>query len=140
MPAKIFLDTNILVYAFDKEEEAKRSLARSILRSDLDWVVSWQVVQEFCNVALHRFKKPMRVEDLEDTLDLIVMPHCHVMPSKEIYLQAIRIQAQTTYRYYDSLIVASALVAGAEQLYSEDMQASRRIGDLEIVNPFARLG
>ena len=136
MTAKIFLDTNILVYAFDREAVAKREFARSLIRSDVDWVVSWQVVQEFCNVALHRFKQPIRTEDLEDTLDLILMPRCLVMPTKEIYLQAIRIQAQTTYRYYDSLIVASALVAGAKQLYSEDMQASRRIGDLEIVNPF----
>jgi predicted nucleic acid-binding protein len=137
MSAKIFLDTNVLVYAFDRAAEAKRELARSILLSQQDWVVSWQVVQEFSNVALHRFKKPMVTENLGDYLELVLMPHCLVMPTKDIYLNAIRIQSQTNYRFYDSLIVASALVSGAKQLYSEDMQAGRRIGDLEIVNPFA---
>jgi predicted nucleic acid-binding protein len=137
MSARVFLDTNVLVYAFDREAQAKRELTRSILLGAQDWSISWQVVQEFSNVALHRFKKPMASADLEDYLGLVLMPHCHVMPTKDLYLSAIRIQSQTNYRFYDSLIVASALVAGARQLYSEDMQAGRKIGELEIVNPFA---
>ena len=136
MPAEVFLDTNVLVYAFDKEAVSKREVARSILIGDEDWVLSWQVVQEFSNVALHRFKAPMRGADLADYLELVLMPHCRVMPSKELYVQAIGVQAQTSYRFYDSLIVASALAAGAKQLYSEDLQAGRKIGDLKIVNPF----
>lgn len=137
MPAKVFLDTNVLVYAFDREADAKREKARFIIRNQpAEWIVSWQVIQEFCNVALHRFKVPMPLEDLSDYLELVLMPHCEVMPAKELYLKAIALQSQTRYRFYDSLIVASALASGAKELYSEDLQAGRRIGDLKVVNPF----
>lgn len=47
-----------------------------------------------------------------------------------------KVKAGTDYRFYDSLIVAGALAAGAERLYSEDMQNGRKIGDLVIANPF----
>lgn len=137
MAAKVFLDTNVLVYAFDLGAVAKRERARALIRDpQLDWCVSWQVVQEFSNVALHRFKNPMGSEDLSDYLELVMMPQCEVMPTRELYLSAIRLQSQTQYRFYDSLIVASALAAGAQELYSEDLQSGRKIGDLQIVNPF----
>ncbi|MFT7513289.1 MAG: putative nucleic acid-binding protein, partial [Candidatus Omnitrophota bacterium] len=43
---------------------------------------------------------------------------------------------QTQYRYYDSLVVASAIHAGASRLYSENLQHGRTIAGLEIINPF----
>jgi predicted nucleic acid-binding protein len=136
MPAEIFLDTNVLVYAFDQTAPAKRDRAREIIRGELDWVVSWQVVQEFCAVALHRFKVPMATADLRDYLDVVLLPRCQVMPTAELYRQALTVQANTGYRFYDSLIVAGALAAGTGRLYSEDLQHGRRIGDLVIENPF----
>lgn len=137
MSAEIFLDTNVVVYAFDQTAPAKRERARAIIRGDLDWVISWQVVQEFCSVALHRFAVPLRADELRDYLDVVLLPRCRVLPSAELYRQALTVQAGTGYRYYDSLIVASALTAGARRLYSEDLQAGRRIGELTVENPFA---
>jgi len=139
MPAKIFLDTNVLVYAFDRTAPAKRERAREIIRGDLDWVVSWQVVQEFCAVALHRFAVPMPTADLRDYLDVVLLPRCRVMPAAEIYRQALGVQAQTGYRFYDSLVVTAALVSGAAALYSEDLQHGRQIGEVRIENPFLGL-
>jgi predicted nucleic acid-binding protein len=137
MPAKVFLDTNVLVYAFDRAADAKRERARAIIQNQSEeWGISWQVIQEFCNVARHRFKVPMRREDLSDYLELVLMPHCEVMPSKALYLKALALHSQTHYRFYDSLIVVSALASGAKELYSEDLQSGRKIGDLQIVNPF----
>lgn len=89
-------------------------------------------------MALHRFAKPISPEDLEDYLRLILLPACRIMPTAQLYEQAIRIQSQTKYRFYDSLILASALAAGVNTLYSEDLQADRVIGDLRIVNPYAQ--
>ncbi len=136
MPAKIFLDTNVVVYAFDQTVPAKRERSRAIIRGNLDWVVSWQVVQEFCAVALHRFKVPMAMADLRDYLDVVLLPRCRVMPTAEIYRQALGVQTQTGYRFYDSLVVTAALVSGAGVLYSEDLQHGRQIGDVRIENPF----
>ncbi|MBC8012406.1 MAG: PIN domain-containing protein, partial [Burkholderiales bacterium] len=117
----------------------KRARARDIIRGDLDWVVSWQIVQEFCAVALHRFKNPMPSADLGDYLNVVLLPRCRVMPTPELYRQALGVQTQTGYRFYDSLVVTSALVAGAGVLYSEDLQHGRTIGDLRIENPFSDL-
>lgn len=50
--------------------------------------------------------------------------------------RAIALAGQGGLSFYDALIVASALEAGARRLLSEDMQAGRRFGTLEIVNPF----
>lgn len=136
MKGRVFLDTNVLVYAFDQTAPAKRDLAREMIRGSLDWVISWQVVQEFCAVALHRFAVPMTTEELREYLDVVAFPRCQVMPTAELYRQALTVQAGTGYRFYDSLIVAGALAAGARRLYSEDMQHGRKIGELVIENPF----
>jgi len=139
MSAEVFFDTNVLVYAFDKTAPAKQAHARALIQGSTDWTISWQVVQEFCSVALHRFKTPLRGDDLRDTLDLVLLPHCRVMPTADLYRQALAVQAQTQYRYYDSLVVASALISGARLLYSEDLQHGREIGSLRIENPFLTL-
>jgi predicted nucleic acid-binding protein len=138
MPAKdtVFLDTNVVVYAFDSQAPEKRDRARAILRGEQDWVVSWQVVQEFCAVALHRFKTPMQADELREYLDLVLLPRCRVWPSAELYRQAVGVQARSGYRFYDSLIVTSALQAGAQRLWSEDLQHGREFGELRVENPF----
>jgi predicted nucleic acid-binding protein len=136
MPAKLFLDTNVLVYAFDWSEPEKRLAAQEMIQREVDWCISWQVVQEFSSLALHRFKRPMLPEDLRDYLDLVLLPNCRVMPTAAIYGQALRIQSQAQYCFYDSLIVAAALVSGAKQLYSENLEPGGLFGTLEIVNPF----
>lgn len=139
MPAesKVFLDTNVLVYAFGQTAPNKRDRAREILRGDeLDWMVSWQVVQEFCAVALHRFRSPMTADELREYLDVVLLPRCRVWPSPELYRQAVGVQARSGYRFYDSLVVASALQGGARLLLSEDMQHGREFGELRVENPF----
>lgn len=136
MSADLFLDTNVLVYAFDQTAPEKREQARQILRSK-DWCISWQIVQEFSSVALHRFKEPLDIGFLEDILEHLLWPHNEVMPTPALYRQALGIHQQAQYRFYDALIVAAAIESGASRLYSEDLQSGRRFGDLRIVNPFA---
>lgn len=136
MSAKSFLDTNVLIYCFEKRFPAKRETARRLLAKTSEWVVSWQVVQEFSNVALHKMEEPMDAEDLQDFLRLVLLPNCAVMPTGEIYRQALNIHKATQYRFYDSLIVASALSAGVQYLHTEDLQAGRTFGGLTLVNPF----
>lgn len=136
MSAEYFLDTNILIYAFDRNAREKRTTALHLSQSEQSWMISWQVVQEFCSVARHRFTIPLDVEFLSDYLDLFLLPHCKIMPSGAIYQRALQIHRETQYRFYDSLIVAAALESGAAILYSEDLQHDRTIGHLRIINPF----
>ncbi|MCC5846208.1 MAG: PIN domain-containing protein [Verrucomicrobia bacterium] len=139
MSDKVFWDTNILVYVFDAAHPEKRDRARRLLDEGLrkeTLCFSWQVLQEFANVALHKFQPKMPGEELQELLETVLYPCCVVYPSLGIYTKAFEIHARTQYRFYDSLIVASALEANVSTLYSEDLQDGRRIENLKIVNPF----
>ena len=135
MRAEVFLDTNVLVYAFDPANPTKMERARSIIQ-ERGWWVSWQVVQEFAHVALHRFAVPLKVKDLADYLDVAVWPRCRIYPSPEIFRQALRLQGETGHRFYDCLILASAMASGAKTIFSEDFQDGRNYGPVKVLNPF----
>lgn len=136
MSAEYFLDTNVLVYAFDQSAPEKQSRAKELLDVDRNWAISWQVVQEFSSVALLRFAKPVSPSFLKNFIELVLWPKCKVMPSQSIYQAAIEIHHQTQYRYYDALVLAAALESGAPTLYTEDLQDNRAFGSLSIRNPF----
>jgi predicted nucleic acid-binding protein len=139
MNAEYFLDTNLLVYSFDHSEPAKRDRSQELIENALktrQGVISWQVVQEFFNVALHKWEKPMQPTDAQDYLQMTLLPICRIYPSVETWSAALRIVGESQYRFYDAMIVASAIQSGSAILYSEDLQNGRRFGNLEIRNPF----
>ncbi len=140
MPAEFFLDTNVFVYTFDASAPAKRSRARELVRDALetgDGVISWQVAQEFLNLALHRFERPLTPREAAEYLDEVLAPLCHVFPSQELLRDALAIHTESGFRFYDSLIVAGASASGARTLYTEDLQSGRELRGLRITNPFA---
>ncbi|MFC7338387.1 PIN domain-containing protein [Haloferula chungangensis] len=135
-PSSYFLDTNILVYAFTEQDEEKKQITQQLIHDDQPWLISWQVVQEFCSVALHNRIQALPKDVTETLIELLLGPRCRVFPSPAIWQNAIGIHAQTQYRFYDSLIVAAAMEAGVATLYSEDLQHGRRFGQMTIANPF----
>lgn len=138
MQDKFFLDTNILVYSFDQSTSEKVRRSRELIRSALGGrgTISWQVVQEFSNVALRKFEVPMSPQALHGYMDAVLFPLCGIYPSRELYFRGLGIHSETGLAWYDSLIVAAAEILGCSILYSEDMQHGRRIRGLEIVDPF----
>ena len=137
MSAEVFLDTNIFVYCFDADNPSKQAIAKKLV-SGRGWFVSWQVVQEFSSIALHRFKVPLKPGDLSDYIAFRLWPECRILPSQAIFNQAISIHGRYGFRFYDCLVLASALAGGAKTLLSEDLQDGQHIGSLEIVNPFLK--
>lgn len=140
MSAEFFLDTNVLVYSFDPRFPEKQRVAQRLVGDalqDRSGVISWQVVQEFLNVARHKFQQPLSLEEARTCFDQILRPLCAVQSEFAIYERALSVQLETQYRFYDSLIVAAAEHAGCSMLYSEDLQADRSIGKVTIVNPFS---
>jgi predicted nucleic acid-binding protein len=140
MPAEFFLDTNVFVYSFDASAPQKRARARALVERALEasaGVISWQVVQEFLNVALHRFARPMNQREAAEYLDEVLTPLCHVFPSPALLRDALSVHAETGFSFYDCLIVAGALASSAPVLYTEDLQSGRRVRGLRIENPFA---
>jgi predicted nucleic acid-binding protein len=135
MPAEVFLDTNILVYCFDAGSPVKQRKAKDLLAGS-GWFVSWQVIQEFSFVALHRFKVPLMPRDLSDYVSLKPWPRCKILPSEVLLTKAIAIHARYGFRYDDSLVVESAIAGSAKTLFSEDLQHGQSIDSLTIQNPF----
>lgn len=138
MSARIFLDSNVLVYAFDESDRGKQQRALDIVQKRVEgpWAISWQIVQEFSAVALHRFATPMTSTDLRSLQQILLWPACCVLPSKALHLHAIALHEETQFRFYDCLIVAAAIESGAKELYTEDLQHDRNLGGVLLVNPF----
>ena len=135
MPANSsFIDTNVLLYLMSADAEKANRAEEIILGGG---IISVQVLNELANVALRKLDMPW--SEINDILSLI-RSVCPVEPLTEDTHDRGRSIAQ---RYklgvYNSMIVAAALIAGCETLYSEDMQDGLRIDrQLRILNPFQR--
>lgn len=139
MSVRFFLDTNVFVYVFDTRDQTKSERALRLIRDAVaskQGIVSYQVVQEFLNVALTRFAKLLPMTEVERYLLDVFRPILAVHSSPRLFLDALRICSQHQFSWYDSLIVAAAQQSECSILYTEDMQHGRRIGDLRIENPF----
>jgi predicted nucleic acid-binding protein len=133
-----FIDTNILVYAYDKDEKIKNPIAREIL---LDcWekrsgIISTQVLQEFYVTITAKLSKKLSVNEASELIkDFLSWPIEQVTPHDII--DATKLQERYKYSFWDSLIITLAQKSGAVILYSEDLQEGQKIGDLTIKNPF----
>jgi predicted nucleic acid-binding protein len=139
MSDRFFLDTNIFVCSFDLTAPAKARKATQLIRKALTTqkgVVSYQVVQEFFNVALRRFARPMQSTDAEQYLSTVFRPLLAVHSSQALYAEALHLHAQSGLSWYDSLIVSAAIQARCDLLLTEDLQHGQRFGSLRITNPF----
>jgi len=139
MNDRFFLDTNVFVYSFDHGSPSKARRATQLIRQAVDTrkgTVSYQVVQEFFNVALRRFVQPMTVGEAEQYLATVFRPLLAVQSSQALYSEALRLTGKHRLSWYDAVIVAAATEAGCALLYSEDMQSGRCFGDLRIGVPF----
>lgn len=137
---RFFLDTNIFVYTFDSRSPLKRARASDLVARALDTrlgIISYQVIQEFLNVATRKFAKPMLAPEAQLYLARILMPLCEVFPDSSLYSEALSICGETQLRFYDSLIVSSAIAGDCRVLWTEDLQHKGRIRSVEIRNPFA---
>ncbi len=134
MPDKCFIDTNVLIYIYstDKIQQEKALL---LIYGVKEPVISQQVIIEFCNVMTKKLK--VKKEDITFALqdfqeNLAIVPLEHNMIQK-----GLEIQEKYQYSYYDSLIIAAALLTDCKILYTEDMQNGQIIEKkLRITNPF----
>jgi predicted nucleic acid-binding protein len=129
-----FLDTNVLIYAM-ASADPRCAAARDLLRRRC--LVSVQVLNEFAAVA-HRLGHPWdQITQALAAIRTLCQPPLPL--TLGVHERALGIAARTGYRFYDAMILASALEAGCHSVFSEDMQHGQRIdGTLTIINPFPR--
>ena len=139
MSVECFLDTNVLLYHVDDGDVRKHSIATGIVRDALrtgESCISWQVVQEFLNAAVHKAAIPLDHAGAEAYCNTVLIPLWTVIPSHALYVRALGIRARYGFHFYDSLIVAAALDTGCTRLLTEDLQHGQRIETLMVENPF----
>jgi predicted nucleic acid-binding protein len=136
---KVFLDTNILVYAYDTSAGEKHGLAKEIvsrLWTTATGVISTQVLQEFFVSVTKKVPKPLEVtlakKIVRDFLKWEV-----VINDGESVLDAIDIHKKYHYSFWDSLIVEAALKGRCDVIYSEDFSHGQIVEGVTIENPFA---
>ncbi len=143
MSAEFFLDTNVIVYAFDESAPHKSTVAVQLIQRALktdSGVISTQVVQEFLHLATRKFDIPMKPADAKKYLLAVLNPICRVYPDLDYFNTGLEIMAETGYSFYDSLILSGAAIAGCSTIYTEDMQAGQVVRGVRIENPFVSKG
>lgn len=133
-----FLDTNILVYAYDTHAPAKQKIARQILESavlDESAVLSAQVLSEFFVVVTRKIVSPLTAEEARQIISLVRgLPVAEI--DGDLVEAAVNIHQHHNVCFWDGLIIAAARRLGCARLLSEDLNTGQRIDGLEIVNPF----
>jgi predicted nucleic acid-binding protein len=139
MSDKTFFDTNILVYALGPFDAKKSITARRLLLESFvsrQGIISYQVVQEFLNLALRKFSTRVTATLAAEYLDEVIGELKVVPWSLDLMESGLGIAMRYKFSWYDSLIVAAALKSGCTTLCTEDLQSGQIIDGLKIVNPF----
>jgi len=135
---KVFIDTNVIVYAYDISAGEKHSKAVEIIKGLWDTgsgITSTQVLQEFFVNVTRKITKPLdAVTAKEIVKDFLKWKT--VVVDGEIIMDAIDIHSAYKYSFWDSVIIASAINGGAGTLFSEDLSDKQTIKGIVIRNPF----
>jgi predicted nucleic acid-binding protein len=134
---KYFVDTNILIYAHDRDAGRKHQRARELVErlwTTGQGVLSTQVLQELCVNLRRRVRQPLPSDEIrklvEDYLSWEI-----VVNTPQSILAALEIEGRYKASYWDALILQAAESCGAAVLYSEDLAGGQRHGAVEVVNP-----
>ena len=133
-----FFDTNILVYAVDAGDPARKEIAierfaRAV--KDDSIALSTQVLQEFYSITTRKLKPPLSAREAASQVSQLCAFHV-VGTTAESVLAAVELQQKHRLSWWDALILEAALRANADVLVSEDGQHGQRFGKLVIENPF----
>lgn len=135
-----FADTNVLIYAEDRDAKGKHLVARDLilrLWDSREGVLSIQVLEEFYVNVTRKLKKPLSLGKargiVEEYLTWTV-----VDGTGRMLLDAMELQQKAQLSFWDAMVVQAAIDAGCDRLYTEDLNAGQRFGPVTIVNPFRR--
>lgn len=134
---KIFIDTNIWIYAFVEKNENKRKIILEFLEQllkETTIVVSIQVINEFHYACFRKYK--LKEDEIYRFVNDIKSIAQVSSLDFDIYEKAFKLRKRYNISFWDSLIIAAAVENNCKILYSEDMQDKLKIDNLIIKNPF----
>lgn len=138
MNDSVFLDTNVLVYAFDRDDERKQVVASKLVQASLSsgtGVTSTQVLQEFFVTVTKKVRVSMSVTDARRTVEDLARLRL-VEIDLPLILGAIDRHHRCKIPFWDALIVGAAAAARCTSLFSEDLAGGSVLDGVQIINPF----
>ena len=136
MKERVFADTNILIYHFTQEVGRYKFTNEIVANPAHQLVTSTKVLSEFANVCLRKKFVKGKAEVKAHIEAIAALFEVVGLFDKDI-LKALDLQERYKISFYDALIVANALHAGCQKLYSEDMHNGLHVEKkLKIINPF----
>ncbi len=140
MTAKIFYDTNILVYAFSSDHPRKKEVALDLIESGMRYgigVYSTQVINEFIAVMTSKASVRIPIKQMKEHLGTLSGLELVEIDMPQIF-RAIECVERYQVSYWDALMIASAEKAGCRTFLTEDLNPGQKIGSIQIVNPFLK--
>jgi len=138
MTDSIFLDTNILVHAYDKHYPKKQATAQVLLKEGIETesvVLSSQVLGEFFVVITHKIKNPISAEEAQKIIALL-----GILQIVDVDLSLVNLAVENHKKYgisyWDSLILAAAERAGCKRVMTEDLNHGQEYNSVLVENPF----
>jgi predicted nucleic acid-binding protein len=138
MTVKVFVDTNVLVYAYDRGAGSKHERALSLVEKlwmEGSGVLSTQVLQEFYVNVRRKARKPISHKQARNLI-ADYMSWDPVVNDGASMLEAIDVEQHYKLSFWDSLIVVAAQKSGASVLFSEDFNDGQKFGLVQVQNPF----
>lgn len=136
MTDKVFVDTNVFVYLFDRDARVKRARAAALVEEEAEAIViSTQVLQEFYVTVTRKLGKPLPEPEAGAAVRRLAALSV-VDTDVDLVLAAVTSSRRHRISYWDALIVEAALRGECRRLLTEDLQHGRRFGDLMVENPF----
>jgi predicted nucleic acid-binding protein len=130
-----FVDTNVVVYAFDRADPSKQARAIGIFESGERLVVSTQVLLESWWVLTRRLAEPVDEGQASEIIDSLArLPVVHTDP--ELVLRAISTARRRRLAVWDALILEAARSGGCDRVLSEDLQNGFTLDGVVVENPF----
>ena len=137
MNGRDFLDTNVLVYAYERSNPDKKQIARELVRRAVagEFVISTQVLAEFASTLLHKVQPAISFERVIEELDVLA-PIPVILPDAGIVRRAVDAQGAFGVHVYDGMIIAAAERAGSKTIWSEDLNPGQKYFGVNVANPF----
>ena len=138
MTVKVFVDTNVLVYAYDRGAGSRHERAQSLLEKlwkEGNGILSTQVLQEFYVNVRRKAKRPVSIEQAKSLIS-DYLSWDPIVNDGATMLEAIDVEQRYQLSFWDSLIVVAAQKGGASVLFSEDFNHGQKYGSVVVHNPF----
>lgn len=133
--AEVFLDTNIVVYAFDAADRAKQRRALAVLAENPDATISTQVLLEWFVSVTRKLTPPLPPSQAQAALESLA--RLSVVPADtELVIRASRTAVDHQLSIWDAMVIEAAALAGCRTLMTEDLTDGQTIRGVRIVNPF----